>query len=129
METAYTIRSGQRISIRCSFLYHSDEFHGKGHLWDLSVSGWRSTVDQPVTAGMVMPVYLELPDGGESKYLMIESAMVRWSNGLDAGWEIVKIDAGSQARLTRFLEESATKEDRRPLVGAGANSVKCGWQE
>ena len=60
MDKTYAVRAGQRISIRCPFLYHGETFHGKGHLWDLSASDWRATGDQPVTPGMSMPVYLEL---------------------------------------------------------------------
>ena len=88
MARAYAVRAGQRISVRCLFLYHGEEFHGTGQLWDLSASGWRATGDHPVAPGMSMPVYLELGDDGESKYLLIDSAIVRWSNGRDAGWEI-----------------------------------------
>jgi hypothetical protein len=100
----YAVRAGQRISIRYPFLYHGEGSHGKGQLWDLSVSGWRATGDRPVTQGMVMPVYIELPpDEGESKYLLIDSAIVRWSSGLDAGWEIHTISETSRARLNRFL--------------------------
>jgi hypothetical protein len=105
MDRTYVVRAGHRVSISCPFLYHSEEFHGKGHLWDLSASGWRATGDHPVTQGMVMPVYLELADGGESKYLLIDSAIVRWSNGRDAGWEIQTIDTTSLDRLNRFLNQ------------------------
>jgi hypothetical protein len=103
MARTYPVRAGKRISILCPFLYHGENFHGKGHLWDLSASGWRATGDHPVAPGMSMPVYLELADGGESKYLLIDSAIVRWSNERDAGWEIRMIDATSRARLIRFL--------------------------
>jgi hypothetical protein len=105
MARAYAVRAGQRILVRCPFLYHGEEFHGKGQLWDLSASGWRATGDHPVAPGMIMPVYLELADDGESKYLLIDSAIVRWSNGRDAGWEIRTIDAISRARLIRFLDQ------------------------
>ena len=77
------------------FCIMARNFHGKGQLWDLSASGWRATGDHPVAPGMSMPVYLELADDGESKYLLIDSAIVRWSNGRDAGWEIRTIDATS----------------------------------
>ena len=110
MAKNYAVRAGQRISVRHPFLYHGESFHGKGHLWDLSASGWRATGDQLVTQGMVMPVYIELPpDGEESKYLFIESAIVRWSSGCDAGWEIQTIDAPSRARLIRFLDQVRDK--------------------
>jgi hypothetical protein len=53
---------------------------------------------------MSMPVYLELADGGESKYLLIDSAIVQWANGRDAGWKIQSIDPTALARLKRFLD-------------------------
>ena len=110
MAKTYAVRVGQRISICYPFLYHGESFHGKGHLWDLSASGWRATGDHQVTQGMVMPVYIELPPHeGESKYLLIDSAIVRWSNGHDAGWEIQTIDATSRARLNRFLDQSLSE--------------------
>jgi len=108
MARTYAVRTEQRIPVHCPFLYHGESFHGKGHLWDLSASGWRATGDHPVTPGMSMPVYLELADGGESKYLLIDSAIVRWSNGRDAGWEIQAIDTTSLARLNRFLNQAGT---------------------
>ena len=108
MSKNYAVRAGQRISIRCPFLYHGEGFHGKGQLWDLSTSGWRATGDHPVTPGMSMPVYLELADGGESKYLLIDSAIVQWAKGLDAGWKIQSIDPTSLARLNRFLDQVGT---------------------
>ena len=55
-------------------------------------------------AGLYRP-----PDGEESKYLFIESAIVRWSSGCDAGWEIQTIDATSRARLIRFLDQVRDK--------------------
>ena len=108
---------GNAIRSVIPYLYHGEGFHGKGHLWDLSASGWRATGDHPVTEGLVMPVYIELPhQEGESTYLLIESAIVRWSNGRDAGWKIQTIDETSQARLSRFLDqlssELAEKESR-----------------
>jgi hypothetical protein len=51
-----------------------------------------------------MPVYLEFADGGESKYLLIDSAIVQWANGRDAGWTILTIDPTSPARLERVLD-------------------------
>lgn len=30
MARTYVVRAGQRISIHCPFLYHGENFHGKG---------------------------------------------------------------------------------------------------
>jgi hypothetical protein len=58
---------------------------------------------------MRMPVYLELADGRESKYLLIDSAVVQWANGRDAGWKIQSIDSTALARLKRFLDQVGTE--------------------
>ena len=60
-----------------------------------------------------MPVYLQLPDDGDSKYVMVDSAIVRWANGKDAGWSIQKMDTAARARLMRFLEQDTEKLPRR----------------
>jgi hypothetical protein len=113
MAKPYAVRVGQRISIRYPFLYHGEGFHGRGQLWDLSASGWRATGDHPVTEGMVMPVYIELPhEEGESTYLLVESAIVRWSKRRDAGWEIQTMDKSSRTRLSRFLDELSSESAR-----------------
>ena len=110
MAKPYAVRVGQRISVHYPFLYHGEGFHGKRQLWDLSASGWRATGDHPVTPGMVMPVYIELPhQEGESTYLLVESAIVRWSNGRDAGWKIHTMDETSRARLSRFLDQLSSE--------------------
>ena len=110
MTKKFAVRAAQRISTRHPFLYHGEGFHGKGRLCDLSASGWRATGDPPVTQGMMMPVYIELPpDEGESKYLLIDSAIVRWTSGHDAGWEIQTISEPSQARLNRFLDRARSE--------------------
>lgn len=113
MSKNYAVRAGHRVSIRCPFLYHGEGFHGKGQLWNLSTFGWRATGDHPVTPGMSMPVYLELADGGEPKYLLIDSAIVQWANGRDAGWKIQSIDPTALARLKRFLDQVVTESSNK----------------
>jgi hypothetical protein len=103
MDKTYTIRKGRRADLRCSFIYHGDGFMGEGTLRNVSRWGWRAIGNHPVTKGDRKTVYLELPDGGESRYLLIETAVVRWTNGNEAGWEINKIDSDARARLDQFL--------------------------
>lgn len=121
MNKPFKIRNGQRSMLRCPFIYNGDGMMGKGTLWNLSLSGWRATGNSRVTPGTEMSVYLALPDHGESKYVAIDAAIVRWSNGKEAGWEIIKIDAASRARLKTFLEQAGDMELlENPRVGAVA---------
>ena len=92
MAKTYAVRVGQRISIRYPFLYHGEGFHGKGHLWNLSASGWRGTGDHPVTQGMVMPVYIELPPP------MRESPSIYSSTPLSSGGRTDAMPGGRSKR-------------------------------
>jgi len=106
MNKDFHIRHGLRVGLRCSFMYNGEGLAGQGFLWDLSQSGWRATSYDSLAPGTEMSVYLELPDKGASKYVPIDSAVVRWSNGKEAGWEITKINAASRARIQDFLDRS-----------------------
>ena len=86
---------------------------GEGTLRNLSRSGWRAIGNHPVTEGDRMTVYVELPDGGESRYLLIDAAVVRWTNGHEAGWEISEIDSAAQARLDQFLDCETENDQER----------------
>ena len=108
MDKPFAIRKGRRSMIHCSFIYNGDGRMGEGNLWDLSPSGWRSTNNDVLEPGTVMSAYIALPDRGESKYVVIESAIVRWSHGIEAGWEILKMDASARERIRTFLEQGGT---------------------
>lgn len=116
MDKIYTIRKGRRADLHSSFIYHGDGFMGEGTLRNLSRSGWRANGNHPVTEGDQMTVYVELPDGGESRYLLIDAAVVRWTNGNEAGWEITKIDSAAQARLDQFLGCEMEGDQESPSV-------------
>jgi len=91
---------------------------GEGTLWNFSESGWRATGHDSLAPGTEMSVYLALPDDGGSKYLTIDAAVVRWSNGYEAGWEITKIDAASRLRIKEFLERAGEIEERDDACAA-----------
>ena len=106
MKNSYKIRNGLRVAMECSFIYNGDDRMEEGTLWELSQSGWRSSIQHYIAPGTEMTVYLAIPDNGESKYVPVNTAVVRWCHGREAGWEIMKIDAASSARLKAFLEEA-----------------------
>ena len=104
MTKTYTPRKKPRVSVHCSFCYFYNGTLAKGTIWDLSETGWRATGERPVAAGSELTVYLTLPDNGKSKNILVDAAVVRWSEGRDAGWEIARIDEEARARLDHFLE-------------------------
>jgi len=104
MSGTYVVRKRSRASVHCPFSFFYDGTLTKGMIWDISETGWRATGERPVAAGTETTVYLTLPDGGESKNILVDAAVVRWSEGRDAGWEIARIDEDTRARLDHFLD-------------------------
>ena len=104
MAKSYIPRKKSRASVHCPFSYFYDGTLAKGTIWDLSETGWRATGELPVAAGSELTVYLTLPNSGKSKNLVVDAAVVRWSEGRDAGWEIIRIDEEARARLDYFLK-------------------------
>lgn len=105
MRKAYEVRKRLRAPVQCTFCYFYDGTLAKGTIWDLSETGWRATGERPVVEGTETTVYVTIPDGGESKNILVEAAVVRWAEGRDAGWEITRIDAAGRARLDQFIEQ------------------------
>ncbi len=104
MIKSYTPRQNARTSVKCPFHYSYDGILAKGTIWDLSATGWRATGEVPVPAGSEVAAYFTIPNKGRSQNIAIDAAVVRWSEGLTAGWEITRIEAEARARLIHFLE-------------------------
>src|SRR5687768_14862926 len=101
MPKHFKLRTYQRV-LMCGLGYYlSDEFLGKGTVWDLSVGGWRIEGDHHVRVGMVLTLRLELPDKHFS--LEVEQAIVQWVNGRDFGVQIRKIRNISLKRLELLI--------------------------
>ena len=101
----YAVRKKLRTPVHFQFCYFCDGTLANGIVWDLSETGWRATGERPVDVGTETTVYLTLCDGKRSDNLLIDAAVVRWSNGGDAGWEIIRMDDANRARLTDFIEQ------------------------
>lgn len=106
----YSIRKKLRRRVQCRFCYFVDGTLANGMVWDLSETGWRATGERPVAVGTETTVYLTLRDGKRSDNILIDAASVRWSNGREAGWEIIRMDEASRARLTDFVEQFKTPD-------------------
>jgi hypothetical protein len=102
----YAVRKKLRTPVHFQFCYFCDGTLANGIVWDLSETGWRATGERSVAVGTETTVYLTLSDGKRLDNLLIDAAVVRWSNGGDAGWEIIRMDDANRARLTDFIEQS-----------------------
>jgi hypothetical protein len=69
--------------------YLSEDFLGKGTVWDMSSGGWRIQGDHQVKIGMRLTLRMDLPE--EQVPLEIEQAVVQWISGQDFGVHIQKI--------------------------------------
>jgi PilZ domain len=101
----YAVRKKLRTPVHFQFCYFCDGTLANGIVWDLSETGWRATGERSVAVGTETTVYLTLSDGKRLDNLLIDAAVVRWSNGGDAGWEIIRMDDANRARLTDFIEQ------------------------
>mgnify|MGYP002403509292 FL=1 len=81
--------------------YLSEDFLGKGTVWDMSSGGWRIQGDHQVTVGMLLTLRMEMP--GERMPLEIEQAVVQWVSGKDFGVRIKKIHRAAAIKLERLI--------------------------
>ncbi len=101
----YTVRKTLRTSARCQLCYFCDGALATGLVWDLSEAGWRAAGERPVRAGTESTVYMTILDGDQPRNILIDAAVVRWSDGQVAGWEILRMDEANRAQLTRLVEK------------------------
>jgi hypothetical protein len=101
---SYTIRKTLRTSAQCQLCYFQDGILTTGLVWDLSDAGWRATGTRPVHVGTESTVYMTILEGNQPYNILIDAAVVRWTDGHIAGWEILRMDEASRVRLTHFIE-------------------------
>lgn len=106
MVKTYSVRNAGRVPTQCTFLYFWNGTLEQGKVWDLSETGWRASVKQPLPPGSETTVYLALPDRGAYKYMIVNMATVCWSEGNTAGWKVSHIDGEAQNRLDQYLDSA-----------------------
>jgi len=100
----YAVRKKLRTPVQCQFCYFNDGTLVNGIVWDLSDRGWRATGQHPVAVGTETTVYITLQNGSQSYNVLIDAAIVRWSDGRESGWEIIRMDDANRTRLADFVE-------------------------
>jgi hypothetical protein len=106
----YAVRKQLRTSVQGMLSYPVNGIWNAGKVWDLSQTGYRTTGERPLPIGLETMVFLTLHNGEELHHILIESAIVRWSDGRHAGWEILRIDALSQVSLADVMKQCAPSE-------------------
>lgn len=113
----YAVRKQLRTPVQCHFCYFDNGTLTNGIVWDLSDTGWRATGQEPIAVGTETTVYITLQNGKQSYNVLIDAAIVRWSNGREAGWEIVRMDEANRVRLMDFVEHFRPVEHSLEATG------------
>jgi hypothetical protein len=101
----YVIRKQLRTPVQGIFSYPVNGTWTTGKAWDISQTGFRTTEECPLLIGLETMVFLTLNNGDELHHILIESAIVRWSNGPHAGWEILRMDAVNQVIMADVIKQ------------------------
>lgn len=101
MPKHFKLRTYQRVAYRGSGYYLSEDFLGKGTVWDMSSGGWRIQGDHQVKVGMTLTLRMDLAD--EKGPLEVERAVVQWVSGRDFGVHIKTIRRSAAKRLERLI--------------------------
>jgi PilZ domain len=99
-------RADSRVPIDVRLMYSGQEegeelIMGDGSVVDLSSRGLRIRGNVAVKPGLVMTLFVYLPDGRDPLFIL--SARVAWSEGHQFGAEILKINVRERNRLRYFL--------------------------
>lgn len=102
----YVVRKQLRTSVQGMVSYPVNGKWTTGKVWDISETGCRVTGEHPLPIGHETMVFLTLRHGEDLHHILIESAIVRWSDSRHAGWEILRIDALSHVHLADVMKEN-----------------------
>jgi hypothetical protein len=106
-------RYGKRHAVKCRIEYIIADARHEGVLVDMSRRGWRAQGMQPVGNGTVMTVEILCAD--PSQRIVIEEAVVRWTEGLEFGVEVTRISPESAAALSDYLTLHYPEEKPQPV--------------
>jgi hypothetical protein len=94
-------RYGKRHTVHCRIEYIVDQTRHEGMLVDMSQRGWRAQGKHPIAKGTAMMVEILCSDTDQR--ITIEEALVRWTDGLEFGVEVIRISPESAATLSEYL--------------------------
>ena len=100
MPKHFKLRTYHRVMICGTAYYLSEDFIGKGTVWDISSGGWRIQGDHQVRVGMKLTLRMELSEAKAP--LQVDEAVVQWVSGRDFGIQIKRIRHLAAIRLERL---------------------------
>ena len=106
-------REEKRHAVSCRIGYVLDKTRHEGMLIDMSRRGWRAYGSQPVAKGAAITVEILCTD--PAQHITIEEALVRWTDGLEFGVEVIRISPDSAARLSDYLNMHYPPDESAPV--------------
>jgi hypothetical protein len=103
-EKEQKIRKAQRVNLRCSLGFTSDDIQGEATVTNISPAGCRAESDINVAEGLEFHVLLHLTD--QSTPVRIERASVRWVSGSAFGMSFILFLPSERTRLRQYLEQA-----------------------
>jgi hypothetical protein len=94
-------RYGKRHLVSCRIEYGVGDHRHEGVLLDLSRQGWRARGTEPIAKGMILTVQVYFSDACQP--ITIDEAVVRWTEGLEFGVELIRMNPKSAALLSDYL--------------------------
>lgn len=123
----YTLRKELRTPVHCQFHCVTDDTLIGGTVRDLSERGLRVTVERPVPVGLEQPIVITLQEGKDCHHLLVHSAIVRWANGCEVGWEFLQIDELDHTHVTDFIERREREELTSEVLEEAHGVVAAIW--
>lgn len=96
------IRKAQRVNLRCSLGFSSEEIQGEAQVTNISPAGCRAESEINVAEGLEFHVRLHLP--GQAVPVKVERAVVRWASGNTFGMSFTLFLPSERARLRQHLQ-------------------------
>lgn len=97
------LRKTERFPVEASVAFSGVALirEGEGTVYNLSHGGVAIRSKHTVQPGMYLSLRLHLPDAATP--VIIDMAVVRWTESQQFGLEFMLVDKGEEARLSRFL--------------------------
>jgi len=106
-------RYSTRYSVDWRIDYTVGDQSFQGSLVDMSRKGWRARGTQDIAKGTSMTVHAHF--AGVTQPILIDEAIVRWTDGVEFGLELTRINPEAAATLSRYLATHHLAPESTPL--------------
>ena len=114
MATKEFLRRHARFSVKWPATYWNDGLFGQGTIVDISHVGCQMAGTMPVTAGMILKLWVTPPQGDTR--LCVEEARVLWSKEYEFGLEFRDMRPDDRHWISRYLERAERRNSFRKLA-------------